>query len=142
MDIEPFRTVIDYCRYRPNNHAAYIYPDTDLSRHKVKRKIDLLFPDLEAFSWKVDMEMICFLLTIKEAFDVQRVSGGIASRALGFFLTGSSRTAYTKVIYRITRDPNHLPVTWALIVHYLLDLFITDDLLCKEHYAATSIRIK
>lgn len=77
-----------------------------------------------------------------EAFNVQRLSKGLATRALGCFLTGSAQTTYTNVVNPVTHDPTRLPVTWPLIVHSLLSRFVADDLLRNEYYAVTSARIK
>lgn len=86
--------------------------------------------------------IIGFLSTMAEAFDGQRVSEGLASRSLGFFLTGSAQNAYINVVYRQTHDPNHVPITWPLIVNSILNCFISDDFLRNEHHAVTSARIK
>lgn len=100
--------------YRHTKRVAYTETDADLFLYKVKGNIDLLCPTLKPFS----------------AFKEQRISGGLATRALGFFLTGSAQT-YKNMVYPNTHDPNPLPVTWPLIVQYLLRCFITDDLLPK-----------
>lgn len=87
------------------------------------------------------MEILAFLLTMTEDIGRECLSDGQASRALGFFLTGSAQTAYTNDVYPSASDPNHLPVTWPRIVYYLLNRFITEELLRKEQYAVTSAQI-
>lgn len=72
------------------------------------------------------MKVFGFLATIADAFDGQRMSKGLASCALGLFLRGSPRTVYTNVVYPVKYDPHRLPITWALIVHYLHTRLITD----------------
>lgn len=68
-DIDAFLTVIDYRRSRLANHVAYIDPDADISLHKLKRKVKLLYPTLEPFSGKDPMELLGFLSTMMEAFN-------------------------------------------------------------------------
>lgn len=54
----------------------------------------------------------------------------------------SAQTAYTNIVYPGSQDPTHLPVTLPLIEQCLLSRFITDKVLCNEHYAVTTARIK
>lgn len=68
-DIEAFRSVIDYRRYRLSNPAAHIDPDADMSVRKMKRKVELLSPTLETFSEKDPMELLGFLATTTDAFN-------------------------------------------------------------------------
>lgn len=88
------------------------------------------------------MDLLCFLPTLTEYFNFKRVIEGLASQAIGLFLTGSTQTVYTNVVHPSTHDPTRLPVTWPLIVHILLSRFITYELLRNEHYAVASARIK
>lgn len=52
MHIDAFGTVIDYRHYRLRNSGAYIEPYPDLSLHKLKRKVELLYSTMELFSRK------------------------------------------------------------------------------------------
>lgn len=86
------------------------------------------------------MGLLGFLLTMTEDFNSQR--RGVASRDIGFFQIGCTQTAYTEVVHPDTQDQTRLQVTWPLIVHSLPSVFITDDLISKEHYVGTSDHIK
>lgn len=134
--------MIDYHHYRLTNRAAYKHQDADLSLHRAKSKVDPLYPTLQPFYGKDTMEILGSLSTMTKDFDSQRVSKGFATYNLGFFLTGSAQTAYNNVVYHGTHDPNLLPVTWMLVMHSLLNFFITDDLLRNEHNTVNSAQIK
>lgn len=86
------------------------------------------------------MHILGFPTIITEALDGQRISEVLGSRSLDFFRTGSTQTAYTNVVYPGTHDSNYLPITWQLIFHSLVSLFITAELLRNEHYLVTSAR--
>lgn len=142
MDIDAFRMVIHYSRYSLTNRAVYIGTYANLSLQKLKRRVELLYLTLEPFSEKDPIELLAFLSTMTEAFSGQRLSEGLASRDIGYFLTGSAQTTYTNVVHPGTHDPARLPVTWPLIAHSLLSRFITDELLRNEYFAVTSASIK
>lgn len=115
-DIDEFRTVIDYRRYSLTNRVTHIDTEDDLSLLKLERKVELLYYTLELFSGKVPMDLLCFLSTMTEAFNAQRLSQDIASRAIGFFLTFSAHTAYKNITHHGTYDLTLFLVTWSLIV--------------------------
>lgn len=97
--------MIYYRRYILTNRAWYIEPDADLSLHKLKRKVYLIYPILDLFSGEHTIEIRGFLATIVEAFYGQHISEGRASRALGLFFHGSAQMAYTNVVYREPMTP-------------------------------------
>lgn len=88
------------------------------------------------------MDVLRFISTMKGAFNGQRVSESLASRAIGFFFTETTQTAYKNGLHPGNQDPTRLLVTWPLIVHSLLSRFITEDLLRNEYYSVNSARIK
>lgn len=131
-DIDAFRTVISYRRYCRNNRAANIDRtnraanfdrNADLLLQILKRNVELLYQTLEPFFSKDHMELLGFLLTITEAFNGPRLSGGLETRALGFFFIGFTQMAYTNAVHPGTHDSTRLPVTWPLIVHSMLSRF-------------------
>lgn len=77
-----------------------------------------------------------------KAFGGQLLGEGLASRAMGFFLTVSSQTSYTNIVYTITHDSNRLPFSWPLIIHSFLKRFVRDDWICNDHCVVKSMRIK
>lgn len=59
--IAVFRSVVNYRSYHLTKLSAYINPDADLSLHKVKCKVDLLYITFEKFSGKDPMEVLGIL---------------------------------------------------------------------------------
>lgn len=74
--------------------------------------------------------------------NIQRLREGFATRAFGFFLTGSAQNLYTNVVFPGTHHSTCYPVPLPLIVHSLFSRFITDNLLRDGHYAVLTARIK
>lgn len=77
-DIDAFRSVIDCLRYLLANRETFIQPDFDLSLHKLKRKVQLLYPNLEPFSGKDLTELLGIFSSIADAFNGQLLSEGLA----------------------------------------------------------------
>lgn len=103
--------MIGYCRFRLTDRAAYFDPGADLSLHKLKRKVELLCPNLEPFSVKCSIDLLGFLSRMMEVLNFQRFSEGLASPAIGFYPTGSTQTAYMNIVHPGTHDPTRLPMT-------------------------------
>lgn len=133
--------MLDYRRYRLTDCVACIYTDSNLSLHKVKCKGELLYQTLEPFSDKEPKEILGFLSTTREDFYGKCLREGLETCELGFFLTSYAQTEYTNVVNHVINDSNRLPFTWPLIIHFLLNRFITDDLLRIWYYAMTSVHI-
>lgn len=131
-----------YRCYRLTTSVAFIDRNADLSLQTLKWNVKLLYPTLEPFSGKDTMELLGFLSTMTKRLNGQQLSEGLATRALGFFLIGSTQAASTNVVHPSTHDPTRLPMTWPLIIQSLLGRFITIELLRKQHYAVTSAHIK
>lgn len=116
--MDSFRSVIDYRRYHLTNLVAYINPDADLSLHKEKCKVYILYPTLEPFSCNYQMALLGFYSTIPEPFDGQRLSEVLTTLGVGSLPRGFRTDRMHQLC--LPRHPQSQPPSCHLAAHHPL----------------------
>lgn len=108
----------------------YLDPKTDPVLHKVKCKIDSLYPILGILDGKDLMETFEFIETIQESFDDDSMPEALATRFLGLFMYyEAAQTEYHNVVHLKTHEYMRSLSACPPVIHELLSSFVTNDLI-------------
>jgi len=132
--VQPFANVCDYRYYRLNDMSSVPTEKELKYLYKTVDKAKSYQPGLTAFDGSDPIALFEFLSLYKKAMNNLGKSEGIAVRALANLLTDDARDAYD---IQVTSDFAVLdgPSTdsWPHVVQYLLETFISDDVLQQAY---------